>query len=841
MKPGLMPHFRQKTLMSIAAFALLAATGSAVTAQAGINEVNNPGLKTPLGKSQTQTAALSDFTRLSEKPVLDWRNPNYSLIFDVPDMNWTSSLRLSLSADPVGNIPRNAEIYVQLNQGAPVKVSTKGRGFDALLTLDTANTLPRNNVLNIFYDIPAGSECLKPQDGAWVLNLDRSILTLRNRTKSRALNIGDIDAVLSNPLSAPQNVSLLAFGDQKTQFQSLLAQAVGLRSAQMPEFTLSPGTGDIEFIAGRREVISRHIKNEVVLQVSGPRVALDESRPLRVILTGDTDEQVLDLLQAFAQYQLPKTRRTLTSTGELKMQRPLSGDTALRSGQTKLSDLVAMDIQSNWSPNNASLRFDVEDPLASRGDILLRLAAPKAVAHAENTLTLSLNGKSIGQTTLEKRNKSVAFQIPQGVLQGQDNVLRMTSDIEIERLDGCLGQNYTQNGPTFGKPSRITLTSETETPLSDLSRLTATGAPFSDANGRETLLVLPKNNADYQVALGLLSKLAAKQGTSWTEAEVTRDYTRIETLARLRNVLFILPAEDIPQKAKSAAPKSFLSALTGKSQDGENLLTAEAERYASAASLGRGFAFKTGQRNRIANGGVAALYVSPYQFDKIAGVITNVPGDSFDSVLESLSQPTHWNRLEGSVARWNDKTVLMTELSSPLPEFVRSVRPPSFSALQLDWPEIDFTALSSALPDFQWPSMNWTELKEKALFWKKANSVADEGHQAAAALRGLSVVEAEDISQTSKNGVYWIENKWSSLKESVLGWGLDEKVSNLQSRAQHLKSTWRQNWIRSSTPVRYAENWSLQQLSAAVFLGILLFGMILLSFSKPRNRANKYY
>jgi hypothetical protein len=836
-----MSHFRQKTFMSITAFALLAATGPAVTAQAGINEINNPGLKTPLGKSQTQTAALSDFTRLSEKPVLDWRNQNYSLTFDVPDMNWTSLLRLSLSADPVGNIPRNAEIYVQFNQEPPVKISTKGRGFDALLTLETASIRPRNNVLNIFYGVPAGAECLQSQNGAWVLNLDRSILTLRSRTKSRALNIGDIDAVLSNPLIAPQNVSLIAFGDHQTQFQSLLAQAVGLRSAQMPEFTLSLGTGDIEFIAGRREVISRHIKNKVVLQVSGPRVALDEGRPLRVILTGDTDEEVLHLLQAFAQHRLPETRRTLTSTGELRMQRPLSEDTALRSGQTKLSDLGSMDIHPNWNPSNASLRFDVEDPIASRGDILLRLAAPKAVAHAENTLTLSLNGKSIGQTPLDKRNKSVAFQIPKGALQGQDNVLKMTSDIETENLNGCLGQSYSQNSPTFGKHSRITLTSETETPLSDLSRLTATGAPFSDANGKETLLVLPKNNADYQAALGLLAKLAAKQGAGWTEAEVTRDYTQVETLARQRNVLFILPAEDIPQKAKSAAPKSFLSALTGKSQDGENLLTAEAERYASAASLGGSFAFKNAQRNRIANGGVAALYASPYQFDKIAGVITNIPGDSFGSALENLSQSTHWNRLEGSVARWNDKTVLMTELSLPLPKFVRSIRPAPSSGYQLDWPEIDFAAVRFALPDLKWPSVNWGELKEKATFWENDNVVTDKEHQSAVSLRGLSVVETGDISQTPKNGVHWTGNKWSSLKASFLGWGLNEKVSNLQSRAQQLKSTWRQNWKRSSIPGRYAENWSLQQLSAAAFLGILLLGMILLSFSKPRNRANKYY
>ena len=837
-----MSHFRQKTLVSATALALLTIAGPAVTAQAGINDVISPGLKTPVGKSHTQTAALSEFTKLSEKPVLDWRNPSFSLTFDVPDMDWTPSLRLSLSADPVGNMSRDAEVYVQLNQAAPIKVMTKGRGFDAFLNLDSAIIRPRNNVLSISYGSPAGVECLREEHGAWALNLKKSTLKRQSRTKSRALNISDIDAALSNPLSAPKKVSLIAFGAQKTQFQSLLAQAVGLRSQEMPELNLSSGGSDFEFIAGRREEISHLVKNKTVMQVSGPRLALDEGRPLRVILTGDTDEQVSNLLQAFVQHRLPETRRTLTSTGELRMQPPLSRSATLRSGQTNLADLGPTTFDPGWNPKNISLRFDVEDPVASHGDILLRLDAPESNIAAANKLTLSLNGQSLGQTSLESSNKSVAFEIPQGVLQGQENVLKATSEIGTGDFNECLSP-YSYNGLAFGKRSRITLSSDNETPLSDLSRLTATGAPFSDASGKETLLVLPKGDRDYHAALILLAKLAAKQGAGWSEAEFTRDHTKIEDLALQRNVLFILPSQDIPETIKLAAPKSFQSALAGKSQKGDNLLTVEAERYASAQSLDGGFAANASRRNQITQGGVAALYASPYQSDKIVGVITSAAGYSFETALETLSEPSHWNRLEGSVARWNEETVLLTELSSPLPNFVRSAEPASPSGFELEWPELDFSTLGSAFSNIQLPAVNWAQIKDIAIFWNKDEIIEEDAANPSSTTSDLSGVETGRLAQTSEKTLNWIGNKWTSLKTSVSAFNFDKKISNIQKRAQMVKANWNESLKRTSIPGRHIQNWSLQQLSAAVFLFVLLLGMILVlvGFSAPRSQTRRRY
>ena len=889
-----MSHFRQKTLLSVTALALLALAGPAVTAQADVKTIDYPGLKTPVGQSETRTLPLSAFTGTSEKPgaaekpILDWRRPSFALKFDIPDTDWTSSLQLTLSADPVGNAPRDAEIYVQFNDAAPLKVSTQGRGFDARLSLDPAHVRPRENVLTIFYKTPNTAECLQETDGAWALNLTTSRLTLRSRAKSRPLIISDIEAELSNPLTAPQNVSLVSFGESATQIQSLLAQAVGLRMQETPNFSTRPAKGQIkdqvEFIAGRRDQISGFVKNVYMMSVSGPVLTLDEGRPLRVILTGDTDKEVLNLVQAFAQNHLPETRRTWISPGELKVQPLLSSGTSLSEGRTKLAELGPTAFGPGWSPKDLSLRFDVKDPLASKGDILLRLKTPQAMLGAQNALTLSLNGHALGQTRLDKTQKSVTFSIPQGSLQGQNNIIKMSAnlepDIRVENrsgaLIGCKAQSYTTNGLFIEDGSRLTLKQEGETPLSDLSHLTATGAPFSDSDGKNTLFVLPKNNTGYQAALGMLAKFAKTSGSSWSGAVFSRESENIETLAKDRNIFFILPSQELPQKVKSNAPKSLQSALRGKAEDGENLLTASAERYASnqARSLTQNFAAKTIQRNRVTNGGVAALYASPYQFDKMVGVISNVPGDSFQQALETLSDPAHWNKIEGQVARWNEKSVLMTELSSPLPEFKRTktlsvssgfslpkLHWPELNWPDVSWPEIDFSATLFTLPEIHLPEVNLPNLKDKLFFWKtESGSLTDSGDTTESdiafrdtGLRGEAPLSKETTFLENKA---LLENKapsesktmtksvspvsltelQSTVKSTVSNFELDTRVSNLKNQIKSAQLDGRRALKRASLPGRSIGKWSLQQLSAAVFLLLLTFGVLVvfLGFSKPR-------
>ncbi len=793
-----MSHFRQHALKSVAVIALLATSIPSVTAQAESRDIDYPGLKTAAGKNQTQTAPLSAFTSPSPKPVLDWQNPNYTVKFDVPETDWTSSLRLSLSADPVGNMPRSAEIYVKFNQAAPIKVVTKGRGFDAALSLETTGIRSRGNVLNIYYAAPTDSNCLQSRDGGWALNLDESKLTLQSRAKSRNLIVSDIEAELSNPLTAPRRVSLVSYGKNKTQLQSLLAQAVGMRLEKAVELTSISGAGQIEFIAGRRDQISRFVRNDGVMSSTGPRLAFDEGRPMRVILTGDTDEQVLSLVKSFSQHSLPNTRRTVVSTGEIQMQTKLSADTILNQGQTKLTDFKAMQFEPDYNLHQTGLRFDVADPIASRGEVLLKLEAREAILGEKNSATLFLNGQPIGQTTLNKTQKSVAFQVPSHALRGQDNILKLEPYFDTSTLNECDAQTFRSNGIYIGEGSNVTLSQDRETPLSDLSRMTATGAPFSDAAGKNTLLVLPENDADYFAALELLMKFAKSSGNAWSEAVYIRGSEQIETSSEGRNVLFIVPSHELPASAKTTAPKSLISALRGKPENGENLLSVSANRYTSSnsKSVHQNFVMRTAEHNRIDRGGIAALFVSPYQSNKMVGIISDTSGAQFAEAIETFSEPDHWNKMQGQVARWNKKSVLMTELSSPLPYFERAHMPDSvskfgFSAVKLS--NVVFTLPEVSLPHIGLPEVNWGRVKNTIHFWE---------------------TEAEtppaNISKAS-----------SELDLRLIA---DKPVTG-----------------KNSSPM-IKQNWGARQFSAAAFLLILLFGLALvfLGLSEPRSRAKEY-
>lgn len=748
-----------------------------------------PGLKTAVGKSQTQMAPLSAFTSSSIKPVLNRRNPSYTMKFDMPETDWASLLRLSLSADPVGNMPRDADIYVQLNQASPIKVATRGRGFDASLSLETAGIRPRDNVLNIFYKVLNEANCLPGQDGGWALNLDASKLTLQSRAKSRPFIVSDIEAGLSNPLTTPKRVSLVSYGQDATQIQSLLSQAIGMRLDKAPEFTTASGAGEVEFIAGRRDEISHFVNNEAVMTSEGPRLALDEGRPMRVILTGDTDEQVLDLVKSFSQHYLPDTRRAMVSTGEIRMQAQLSADKILTNGRTKFADLGAAGFAPGGDHNQTNLRFDVADPVASKGDLLLKLEAPDVSVGEKNSASLFLNGQSIGQTLLNATSKSVVFPIPPGILRGQDNVLQLKPDVDTQTLAGCDAQSYRPNEIYIGNGSHVTLSQEGKTPISDLSLFTATGAPFSDADGKDTVLILPENDADYFAALGLLTKFAKSSGKSWTEAQYIRGNDQIEILAQDRNILFILPSQHIPASAKAAAPKSLMSALRGKPQNGVNLLSVRADRYTSSSNqtVQQDFAMTTARRNRIDRGGVAALFASPYQANKIVGIISNVPGEQFGRAIKTVSEANHWNKIEGQVARWNKESVLMAELSSPLPNFERTFIPAA--SRSFDWPEINFSDVVFTFPEINLPKVDWAEIKDTAFFWTR---------------------DAEG-SPTPKS----------------IGAPTDLGLRSISDKL-------------SSPAVK--QNWGARQLSAIAFILILLFGLALVfvGLSEPRSKHREY-
>lgn len=889
-----MSQFRQKTLKTAAVSALLIAGPSAVTANAAIN---NPGLKTPVARTIATTVPLTKLDFVQNSPVLDWRNPAYTLKFDISDTDWTSALKLILSVDPVGPVSGDAPIYVQFNTDKPVKLNTRSSGFDARVELDPAKVRPRGNTLRVYYDSPIGSDCLKSEHGAWVINLEASQLIQRSHAKSQNLRVSDIETHLSNPLTAPTSVGIISRGPGATALQSLLAQGIGLRMDMPPKFTTVKGYGQLEFIAGRRDQIALYVKSETVLNTHGPRLIVDEGRPMTVILTGDTDAEVLNLVKQFATHHLPNTRRTITSTGEIVMQSKLADAHIVVSGSTKLAKLGSTAFDPSWNPTDQILTFDVEDPVGSQGEIVLRLASPESVLNKDGSLVLDLNGHALGQTKLNKTRKSVAFKVPAGILRGQDNSLRMSPDLNIEPTGQCAAQAYTDNGIYLGEGSKLTLTQSHETPLTDLSRLAATGAPFSDVEGKETLIVLPRNNADYNVAVGLLAALAKASGQSWTDASFTRDAEAIDTLADNRNILFLLPSMELPSAVKTTAPRTFQSALRGQTFEGDNLLNAEIDRYASADEMDayRSLAAKTASRNRVNRGGAAAIYRSPYGTDKLVGVITNVPGESFKDAVIALQQPEHWNAIEGSVARWSKTTVLMAELSSDIPGFVRAKRDkPVLDIPEFELPGLEF--VQYRLADFEWPKMasleapniNWGSFK----FWERDNiagetlptmpapelrtvsvnsresfldtvlsgkqlierSTAITFNAETLQLRGLSVVPNTptnkqdlfgniELKSKATSALKWTNLKWDDLKTNISNFKIEDKISSLQRDVRPLGQSWRAKLRSVSVPGQSMAKWGLNQMSAAALLLILTFSLVVvfLGFSSPENRTGRHH
>lgn len=733
-----MSQFRLNSLKTVAIIAILSATAPAASANAAYSTNHSRAM------TQTHSAPLSAFQSQTEKFVIDWRSPSKTITFDAPDTDFITSAKLFLSADPSRNNARGHSLFIQFNQEAPTEIKSTGRGFDAQLKLQTAKMKTKNNTIRLYVQAPTDANCAAHDDSAWVVDLDNSKIALTRQAKSQSLKVGDVENILGNPLTTPQSVSLYTRGEDVTALQSLLAQGVGQRMEGAPKFTTLKGKGDFQIIAGRRDQISSFIKDKSILAGTGARLGFDEGRPSRLIFTGDTDAEVLALARAFSQYELPRTKRLSTTIGEIHMQKRFSEKAPRISGKTKLSALGNTAFEAGWNPADEVYEFNLSDPAASEGQVTLELASSETALSANNAISLRLNDHVIGHTRLDQPRKTASFSIPSGLLRGQKNELRLSADLNADAEKACNG--LASPGVYLKSNSQLILTSNNETPLSDLSRFAATGAPFSDANGRDTLIILPRNNSDYNAALAVIAKLAESQAEGWNQAQFIRGTAKLEAYKDNKNILFILPSTELPSIAKHNAPKTVRSALRGHRYEGQDLLQVKSEQYAgtNAQAAYQAIAQKAKQRNSVRLGGVAALYSSPYQSDKMVGVITNVPGQSFPSTLQSLLSEDHWNAIEGSVARWSDKSVFMAELSAPLIGFSRSISPsassgksglnfsnfdlpeinlPHFAIPNWDLPKVSLPVLSSitaSLPrfDFELPNIDGTEILEKLTFWK---------------------------------------------------------------------------------------------------------------------------
>ena len=689
-----MSQFKHKTLKTLALCALLGSVMTPIAAAAAQSG--------PEGRHAIYKTALSDIDDLGSA-VLDWKNQSIEFSFDTNDADWTDGLELLLSADPIGRVSSRTPLLVQFNNGKPVPVITRGQGFDTRIKLDKAKIRPRRNKIRFTYKTPTGSDCLLPQHGGWNLNFKDSFIVVKARAKSRNLYLRDFEARIQNAATAPRSVAILAKGENTAKLQALAAQGIGMRVNKLPEFKTTKSNSDVEIVLATRDKLYSWVSNKKILNDTGAKIVLDKGRPMRLIITGDTDEEVMATAKVFASRPLPISNRSMSNLGEASLQLPYSARQTVIDGEMKISDLGGDYFEEGWGPNAKRLKFNVADPAASSGEILLRLASSKNVSNTSR-VSLELNGQSLGFTKLDKIKKTVAFDIPEGTLQGTNNQLTITPELSPANDLGC---EFSENSPGFylGTGSKITIQTPENTPVAELSKLTATGAPFSIEHGKDTAVVLPaRSSRDYGTSLKVLAKLAKSSGGGLTEADYIRS-TNYASLAPKKNILFVGPSYALKGQLRSSAPKGLTAALKGKVLNGTGRFVAENLRFASqdAEATLKLYAARQRQAGRVGQGGVAALYASPLSEGKAVGVITNVPGQSFTHTANQLVQAKHWNSLEGSVARWNKSKVLMAQTGANIPGFAlpkpaRKDIVSKFKLPRFDMPKINFEGIQ--LGDF---------------------------------------------------------------------------------------------------------------------------------------------
>ncbi len=752
----------------------------------------NAAVATPEGRSVVYKTSLSAIEGLDAR-ILDWRNPSLEFTFDASDTDWTDGVELLLSADPLGKVNRRTPLMVQFNNGKPTPVITRGQGFDARIQLDAARIRPRNNRIRFTYNTPAGAECLSPEHGGWRLDFKNSLVIVKARAKARNLDIREIEAKLSNPATAPKSVRLLARGSNTAKLQALAAQGVGLRMDTLPEFKTRSGGSEFEVILGRRDQLHGWVSDEKILNSSGPRLMVHRGRPMRLIITGDTDAEVMSGAKAFATYRLPNAHRPTTSPGELDMQMPLGADIARVEGTENLSELSGSHFENSWGPRPQKITFNVNDPMVSSGELLLRLASDNSVA-ASSRVSVDLNGKSLGFTSLDKSRKSVAFKIPEGTLQGTHNILAITPELEIGKISGC---NFVEHGPGFylGNGSKLKIQTAEPSPIAELSKLTANGGAFSIAKAGNTAVMLPASSSrDYNASLKIMAKLAKSSGHGWTEANYLRS-ANLTAVGPDKNVLIIGPSSSLNRTIRDAAPKALKSALKGQSLDGMRVASIDRIAASDEDTALRLYAERQASAGRIRNGGVAAMFPSPNGEGKVMGVITNTPGQSFSSAAGQLLKPQAWHNMEGSVARWDKSKVLMAQTAMAVPGFVGAEPKESvidgFKWSGINWPTFD-------LPKFDKEAVEFGEINTSTLR-AKFNNLKTSGksifsrskkeqvvtprlkpeHAKVPELRGFSKISAAPTGTKLKT---WAADALTNLRTSWNKLEAGKSVKALQSK-----------------------------------------------------------
>ncbi len=152
-------------------------------------------------------------------------------------------------------------------------------------------------------------------------------------------------------------------------------------------------------------------------------------------------------------------------------------------------------------------------------------------------------------------------------------------------------------------------------------------------------------------------------GPAWSDADYV---SKIPTGTSLnQNILIIGPNIGASSDLLATAPIALKLALGGKSMD-VPARTASLERH---ASLDENAAFRmaanqSGRQAKLGAGGIASVYPSPYAKGKFIGIISADKTSAYPMAMKTLSTPKYWNSLQGSVTRWDRKTIVMAQTAA---------------------------------------------------------------------------------------------------------------------------------------------------------------------------------
>ncbi len=669
---------------------------AATTAHASVPAYSKPA-KNPTYILKSNLDAMTS----KDTVILDWRTQTFKLAFDLPPNDWYESLDLFLSAYPEGQVARGTPLLISYNGAKPVPIYGRASRFDAHIRMDTSRIRLSGNTIKISYQTPQNADCLTPANGQWVLDLSRSKLVAKARAKKRAMQISEIEQRLAHAMTAPKRVGITAKGANKLAFEALAAQAIAQRMNFVPEFKLGTNQrnvlSDMQFIIGTHDDIRPLLYDKSIVSAPGARISIDKTsggkatKP-KIVLTAETEEQVLELVRAFATYHLPKAQRGHMFLHEFYSGTKLSPRAIMGTGKYKLSDIDIPAISPSWRPEPARINFNVTDPHAMRGVLTLKILSAKDI-NPKSRLKVKLNDKSIGFTHLNKSSKMVEFRIKPGMLTASDNQISIEPEIQPSPSDSlCQTQNYIPS-IMVSNESKFNLSAPRPSPATDLSRLAASGAPFD----KDSILVLSaKSYRDKLATLRFLGYSAQKFGARWVQADYLASLPTRTDMDK--NILIIGPNPLNDPALFSAAPSSLKHAL-GKSKtlrpNGEDI--ARTDQF---ASMGASQTFRTAARNnqstRLQSGGLAALFPSPYANGRMIGVISSDRPNKFSEAMYAVAQNDYWNGLQGSVTRWDRKTILMAQTASPLPASfglpeTTPSRTPEFIRTAQNW----FTSLST--------------------------------------------------------------------------------------------------------------------------------------------------